>query len=103
MTQTSKLSYTAILPLPIHMLFTCRWKYMRILLGDGNFKQEHLKMKYPDDDVSLSDGHGYMVGRQEFAEYRDRVAKAPAPSTKVSGPSLACLRCSTQQILVNLP
>ena len=69
---------------------------MRILLGDGNFKQEHLKMKYPDDDVSLSDGHGYMVGRQEFAEYRDRVAKAAAPSTKVSEISPICFHFSSQ-------
>ena len=56
---------------------------MRTILGDGNFKQEHLKMKHPEDDVALSDGHGYMVGRDAFAEYQSCVSTAPAPSTKV--------------------
>lgn len=28
---------------------------------DGNFVSQHLKMRNPEDDVSLSDGHGYMV------------------------------------------
>ncbi|KAK7692105.1 hypothetical protein QCA50_003724 [Cerrena zonata] len=46
-----------------------RKKYMRTLLADGNFKQDHLKMKYDSDDVALSDGHGYMVTRAPFEEY----------------------------------
>ncbi|KAK7680044.1 hypothetical protein QCA50_016990 [Cerrena zonata] len=52
------------------------WKYMGTLLGDGNFKQEHLKMKYPEDDVPLSDGHGYMVGKAGFDDYM-KVAPMP--------------------------
>ena len=83
------------------MFVARRWKYMRVLLSDGNFKQEHLKMKYPADDVPLSDGHGYMVGRQEFADYRDRVLKAPAPSTKVRNFSIVfplCFLCRLRMV-----
>lgn len=53
---------------------------MRTLIGDGNFKQEHLKMKYPEDDVPLSDGHGYFVGKRDFDEY---IANAPHPKAHV--------------------
>lgn len=53
---------------------------MRTLLADGNFKQEHLKMKYPEEDVPLSDGHGYMVGKAGFDEY---ISNAPAPPAQV--------------------
>lgn len=42
---------------------------MRTLLADGNFKQDHLRMKHGSDDVSLSDGHGYMVTRAPFDAY----------------------------------
>lgn len=44
---------------------------MRTLLADGNFKQDHLVMKYDSDDVPLSDGHGYMVTRAPFDVYLD--------------------------------
>ena len=47
---------------------------MRTLVADGNFKQDHLHMKYPSDDVALSDGQGYMVGKDAFASY---LASAP--------------------------
>ncbi|KAK7685249.1 hypothetical protein QCA50_011612 [Cerrena zonata] len=53
-----------------------KWKYMRTLLGDGNFKQEHLKMKYPKDDIPLSDGHAYMVGKAGFEEYLAKIPEA---------------------------
>ncbi|KAK7678330.1 hypothetical protein QCA50_018678 [Cerrena zonata] len=58
-----------------------KWKFMRTLIGDGNFKQEHLKMKYPEDDVPLSDGHGYFVGKRDFDEY---IANAPHPKAHKS-------------------
>lgn len=60
-----------------------RWKYMRTLLADGNFKQEHLRMKYPEDDVPLSDGHGYMVGKADFDQY---IEHAPDPGVQVCLP-----------------
>ena len=28
---------------------------------DGWFGAQHLKMKYPEDDVPLADGYGFMV------------------------------------------
>ncbi|KAI0070514.1 hypothetical protein K474DRAFT_1608543, partial [Panus rudis PR-1116 ss-1] len=46
-----------------------QWKYKRVLVADGNFKQENLSMKRPEDDVSLSDGHGYMVTRKPYHDY----------------------------------
>ena len=42
---------------------------MRTILGDGNFKQDHLAMKNDFDDVSLNDGLGYMVARKPFESY----------------------------------
>ena len=42
---------------------------MRTILGDGNFKQDHLAMKHDFDDVSLNDGLGYMVARKPFESY----------------------------------
>lgn len=59
-----------------------RKKYMRTLLADGNFKQDHLKMKYDSDDVALSDGHGYMVTRAPFEEY---LSSTSDPVTLVRG------------------
>lgn len=44
---------------------------MRTLVADGNFKQDHIAMKHDSDDVALSDGLGYMVGRKEFDRYMD--------------------------------
>ena len=31
------------------------------IVADGNFKLENMKLKCPQDDVSLSDGRGFMV------------------------------------------
>ena len=42
---------------------------MRTLVADGNFKQDHLHSKHPQDDVALSDGQGYMVGKEDFDRY----------------------------------
>ena len=51
---------------------------MRSIVGDGNFKQEHLKMKYPEDDVSLSNGHGYLAEETAFRKYLDSAPPARA-------------------------
>lgn len=63
---------------------------MRTLLADGNFKQEHLKMKYPEDDVPLSNGHGYMVEKNKFDRY---IQGAPAPPAQVSTTSQTSYIC----------
>ncbi|KAG1740735.1 uncharacterized protein EDB91DRAFT_1081835 [Suillus paluster] len=36
------------------------WLVMRRYVVDGNFTVQHMKMKIPEDDVSLADGKGYM-------------------------------------------
>jgi hypothetical protein len=33
---------------------------------DGNFSAEQLKMKNPDDDVPISNGHGFFVTRPPY-------------------------------------
>ena len=37
-----------------------------------------MKMKYPDDDVSLSNGHGYFAEEMAFRSYLDSVPAARA-------------------------
>ncbi|KAG0695622.1 hypothetical protein DFH29DRAFT_984908 [Suillus ampliporus] len=37
------------------------WLVMQRYMVDGNFTAQHMKMKIPEDDVSLADGKGYMV------------------------------------------
>ena len=48
---------------------------MRTLVADGNFKQDHLAMKNDAEDVSLSDGLGFMVSRKLFDTYIDSAPK----------------------------
>jgi hypothetical protein len=43
-------------------------------VADGNMKLVHLKMRCPEDDVSLSDGELFMVKRMPYAEH---LATAP--------------------------
>lgn len=50
------------------------WKYTRGYVFDGNFKAESLKMKNPEDDVWLSDGHGFFVTNRPYKEHL-KVAK----------------------------
>lgn len=47
---------------------------------DGNFTAQHMKMRRPEEDVSLSDGLAYMV---EDKAYQAHVASA-AENTEVS-------------------
>lgn len=58
-------SYSAMfmnLPLP-------SWICDRNIVFDGNFKAEHLKSQRTDDDVSLSDGTGFMVTEAEYQKH----------------------------------
>ncbi|KAG1834003.1 hypothetical protein DFJ58DRAFT_918032 [Suillus subalutaceus] len=45
------------------IITTPRWKYTRSFVMDGNFKAEHLHPMKPFDEVWLSDGLGFMVGK----------------------------------------
>jgi hypothetical protein len=51
-----------------------RLLYRPQLVVDGNMKLVHLKMRRPEDDVSLSDGELFMVKRAPYAEH---LATAP--------------------------
>lgn len=44
---------------------------MRSFVMDGNFAQEHLKSRRPEDDVLLADGTGYMVSPDEYQQHLD--------------------------------
>ncbi|KAH9905103.1 uncharacterized protein B0H18DRAFT_964909 [Fomitopsis serialis] len=43
-----------------------QWKYTQSFVMDGNFSAEHLKMRSPKEDVSLADGHGFMVTEEPY-------------------------------------
>ncbi|PCH42791.1 hypothetical protein WOLCODRAFT_74097, partial [Wolfiporia cocos MD-104 SS10] len=59
------------------------WKYRRSMVMDSNFTAEHLRTRWPDDDVWLGDGHGFMV-----AEARYKIHLAAAKESKQSPPHL---------------
>lgn len=44
------------------------------IVADGNMKLVHLKMRRPEDDVSLSDGAQFCVSREPYAQH---LADAP--------------------------
>jgi hypothetical protein len=46
-----------------------RWLFRRTIVVDGNFHADHLKMKHPEDDVALSDGHAFMVKTEPYQEH----------------------------------
>ncbi|KAG1805032.1 uncharacterized protein HD556DRAFT_1328019 [Suillus plorans] len=56
------------------------WKYTRSFVMDGNFKAKHLHPIKPFDEVWLSDGLGFMVGKNRYkmhlAEAADTVEKS---------------------------
>jgi hypothetical protein len=54
-------------------LWMCRWKFRRVLVTDGDFSLEHMRMQRPDLDVGLTDGEGYMV---ESAPYRQHLEES---------------------------
>lgn len=43
------------------------------MVMDGNFVSEHLRMRNPEDEVPLSDGHGFMV---TSAPYKQHIKEA---------------------------
>ncbi|KIK13176.1 hypothetical protein PISMIDRAFT_119407, partial [Pisolithus microcarpus 441] len=45
------------------------WKYSRIVVMDGNFKVEHMHERWPDDQVWLMDGRGFMVANPPYQAY----------------------------------
>jgi hypothetical protein len=41
--------------------------YQPSIVGDGNFKLEHVIQKFPEEDIILSDGRGFFVGVQRYS------------------------------------
>ncbi|KAG1867096.1 hypothetical protein C8R48DRAFT_747493 [Suillus tomentosus] len=64
----------------INVLLDPSWKYTRSFVMDRNFKAEHLHPIKPFDEVWLSDGLGFMVGKDRYkmhlAEAADTVEKS---------------------------
>ncbi|KAG1901809.1 uncharacterized protein F5891DRAFT_1221428 [Suillus fuscotomentosus] len=64
----------------INVLLDPSWKYTRSFVMDGNFKAEHLHPIKPFNEVWLSDGLGFMVGKDRYkmhlAEAADTVEKS---------------------------
>ena len=51
------------------------WKYTRSVVLDGNFSAQHRKMRNPDDDVALADGHAFMVTDAPYKEHLKTAAE----------------------------
>ncbi|KAG1722518.1 hypothetical protein EDB19DRAFT_1898193 [Suillus lakei] len=45
------------------------WLVMQRYIVNGNFTAQHMKMKTPEDDVSLADGKGYMVTEEPYQNH----------------------------------
>ena len=42
---------------------------MQMVVMDGNFTAEHLKIKKPEDNVWLADGHGFLVTESRYKKH----------------------------------
>ena len=50
-------------------MLTPRRKYVCILVADGNFTADHVKMRNPENDVGLTNGEGYMVEERHYRRH----------------------------------
>jgi hypothetical protein len=46
-----------------------RWVFRRILVGDGNFKADHVRLLKELDDFWLSEGGGMFAKRDEYFSF----------------------------------
>lgn len=46
-----------------------REKYRRVLVIDGNFKGDHVRMRDPQNDVPLTNGEGYVVEESRYLKH----------------------------------
>jgi len=53
------------------------WVTRRTITVDGNFHADHIKMRRPDLDISLTNGQGFMAEDGRYMEYLS-VAKEPS-------------------------
>ncbi|KAG1776256.1 hypothetical protein EV702DRAFT_1180067 [Suillus placidus] len=68
---------------------TPSWKFTRSFVMDGNFKAEHRHPIKPFDEVWLSDGLGFMVGKDRYKMHLEEAADT-LESTGIGG--VACAR-----------
>jgi hypothetical protein len=62
--------------LPLDWMALPSWVTRRTITVDGNFHADHIKMRRPDLDIQLTNGHGYMVEEEQYKEYLS-IAKEP--------------------------
>ena len=68
-----------------------RYKYMPSVVLDGNFTAQHRKMKRPEDDVAIADGHAFMVRKGPYQAHLRKTLKRPDPVSVASNHELVCL------------
>ena len=70
--------------------------FMRGFIMDGNFQAEHMKMRNPENDISLSEGMGFMVSRIPYESHlrsafeRQQVSFIPGFATGWSSSRSSC-------------
>ncbi|KAL4063319.1 hypothetical protein J3A83DRAFT_4193249 [Scleroderma citrinum] len=52
-----------------HNIDLSKWKYLQVIVTDGNFKAEHMTPKNTGNEFWLMDGHRYMVGSWRYKTY----------------------------------
>ncbi|KAL4063611.1 hypothetical protein V8B97DRAFT_2026312 [Scleroderma yunnanense] len=52
-----------------HNIDLSKWKYLQVIVTDGNFKAEHMTPKNTGNEFWLMDGHRYMVGSWRYNTY----------------------------------
>lgn len=70
-----------------------RLLYRPQLAVDGNMQLVHLKMKRPEDDVSLSDGELFIVKRAPYAEHLSSAPQRQPVSSITYNTDLITERC----------
>ena len=63
------------------LILYIRWKYARAIVFDGNFSAQHRRMKNPEEDIRLADGHAFMV---TDGPYKAHLAEAAMRKDPVS-------------------
>ncbi|KAG1728761.1 uncharacterized protein EDB91DRAFT_1086001 [Suillus paluster] len=71
------------------------WLVMQRYVVDGNFTAQHMKMKIPEDDVSLADGKGYMAVNEA------NIQRSNLRATGVGAPACARHGCFVPHAVVD--
>ncbi|KAG1723996.1 uncharacterized protein EDB91DRAFT_1087649 [Suillus paluster] len=79
------------------------WLVMQRYVVDGNFTAQHMKMKIPEDDVSLADGKGYMKStcNNHQAVNEANIQRSNLRATGVGAPACARHGCFVPHAVVD--